>query len=848
MSPIHQHILHIFSNKNLTHTILLDAYDEEEHIAKNEAARQMLQQDPLNTELCVIIECTDLTNEAGEILLKKRPSNEELCVLIRKTNLKEQAADILLKQTPSNKDLCTIIEYTDLANEAGEMLLKQNPSDEELCVLIRKTNVKVQAADMLLKVQKSSSSDFHLAVILSYVPSKKNEVLHFFIQQPHVYTLKAILERDKPWNVGLYHLEIPLSIKDELIKLLIEKTGCTEDTLKFLIQYTHQKEERWEQLLALGPTKKTLLWLVQYSNFTEKPAALLLQQTLLNDELVTLIRCTRFKQEAWELLRTKNPSNENLLWLVKWKDIPFKQEAWKLLLQQTPSNYALLNLINDSDFPFKEEVWEMLPLRTLLKSELLDLICRSTFLFKEEAWELLRQQTLSNNELITLINNSYFPFKEEAWKILRTQSPSNENLIQLIQWSGLPFKKEVAELILNQSPSNKDLRVLIEETAIKDKAAEILLHQNPSLRDLHYIIAYSNQKDQAVEMIIEQHSIIRKDFYKLVIYDDIDDDIDDASRYPCDPWDEDYYRYLRAYSSKVYEVWEELLAQQPFSNKELCTIIQHCASYLKGRSSTLLELAIALLLKQAPSEEDIQCIAQCAKNGYSMQFPLKDRMDKLLKEKKYAEIYRLRNLVISGEEVLDEFTKFDAFNRSFRPIAALTYAAFLNNDEVFITKTLAQKIDPNIILISIVAFIGDYLYPQKRYKEIIRLSEIVLDIQTQRSKKHKQAQICCSNALWILQNPNIELPVDKAVNEKFLSFGLLYKNTNPVFYYHAACLDYIQHNDFNNAMKCIELAKTLQFKEYDNIVATILNTTDKSFVEFKNHPPFIQWITKHPSV
>lgn len=111
------------------------------------------------------------------------------------------------------------------------------------------------------------------------------------------------------------------------------------------------------------------------------------------------------------------------------------------------------------------------------------------------------------------------------------------------------------------------------------------------------------------------------------------------------------------------------------------------------------------------------------------------------------------------------------------------------------------------------------LLMREEYIKSIELFKLILQIDTK--DKISDLSLYC-NALYVLQNDNTGLPVDKDLNHLFLKKCLPFGPQNPAIYFNAACL-YAEMNDFDKAYECITLAKKHNFDNYEGMIRDIKN-------------------------
>jgi hypothetical protein len=110
----------------------------------------------------------------------------------------------------------------------------------------------------------------------------------------------------------------------------------------------------------------------------------------------------------------------------------------------------------------------------------------------------------------------------------------------------------------------------------------------------------------------------------------------------------------------------------------------------------------------------------------------------------------------------------------------------------------------NRIIQPVYYYIHNALQSQRRWDLMIPLYDLLMDMVSKSPLRLPDLSFYC-NSLWVLQNDNTGLPVNKELNEKFLSISLMQAKDNPAVFYNAACL-YNEMGDHENAVVCIKRA------------------------------------------
>ncbi|MDF2193785.1 hypothetical protein [Paraflavitalea sp. CAU 1676] len=207
----------------------------------------------------------------------------------------------------------------------------------------------------------------------------------------------------------------------------------------------------------------------------------------------------------------------------------------------------------------------------------------------------------------------------------------------------------------------------------------------------------------------------------------------------------------------------------------------------------------------------------------AIQEAIDEHCIQLCVEREYATIYKLHFL----------YRKKTLLENPI--IGPFIYAAWLNNDKQLIKETLQQIGHPCEMNNNIGHFIVSDLFPEQKWVDTIQLFTLALDNEAPASCEY--LELYC-NALYVCQNDNTGLPIDKALNERFLNKCLPFAPANPAIYFNAACL-YVEMKDFEKTLECIQLAKKHTFDGYEGMMEAI--ATGSIFAEFLGYPPFKKW-------
>jgi hypothetical protein len=96
------------------------------------------------------------------------------------------------------------------------------------------------------------------------------------------------------------------------------------------------------------------------------------------------------------------------------------------------------------------------------------------------------------------------------------------------------------------------------------------------------------------------------------------------------------------------------------------------------------------------------------------------------------------------------------------------------------------------------------LVPSKDWRLSVEMYHFVIDV-LQKSGSMIEDKSFYANCLWIMQNDNTGLPVNRSLNRKFLSACLPIGRVNPTVFYNAACL-YIEMGNIEDSFNCIRNA------------------------------------------
>ena len=166
-------------------------------------------------------------------------------------------------------------------------------------------------------------------------------------------------------------------------------------------------------------------------------------------------------------------------------------------------------------------------------------------------------------------------------------------------------------------------------------------------------------------------------------------------------------------------------------------------------------------------------------------------------------------------------------------ICLMAHAAILENDREAMDIIVRFASDPSSpIYRSFTHSIDNYTQQQLREKADFsvtrQLFEMALDIATPRSAGTSMSLLC--NALWVMQKDNTGLPVDREMNEKFLEKCLPNGPIHPIIYAYAAYL-YVEMNEYDKALECIDLSKKHNYRGYDGMLGQI--RADTMFEDFR---------------
>lgn len=215
----------------------------------------------------------------------------------------------------------------------------------------------------------------------------------------------------------------------------------------------------------------------------------------------------------------------------------------------------------------------------------------------------------------------------------------------------------------------------------------------------------------------------------------------------------------------------------------------------------------------------------------------------LCHKNEYAKVVRLT------EEALDAITQDYSF--MLVHMDKIAFAAVMENNQALIDR-LVQRLSNqqsgsasssgDCASCDYANNIGLYafkLHTKDTYIQSRRMYEIALDIQPPQPCTQRLEVFC--NALWILQHDNTGLPVDKALNEKFLAKCLPYAPGNPAIFFNAVCV-YVEMKEFDKALECYNQAIDFKYSGIQMMKDQIQG--EKMFSEFKKYPPLIAALTR----
>ena len=173
----------------------------------------------------------------------------------------------------------------------------------------------------------------------------------------------------------------------------------------------------------------------------------------------------------------------------------------------------------------------------------------------------------------------------------------------------------------------------------------------------------------------------------------------------------------------------------------------------------------------------------------------------------------------------------------------MAHAAILENDREavdMITRFVLSQ--PSSISVDLYSSINNYMYRQLRKKTGFPMTRQLFEIAleqacitvTPQSTGNSMSFFC--NALWVMRKENTGLPVDREMNEKFLEKCLPYGSKNSAIYFNAVCL-YVEMDEYDKALECIDLAKRHNYRDYDGMmerIRTIIARESVMFLSQKN--------------
>ncbi|MCU0352376.1 MAG: hypothetical protein MUD08_01350 [Cytophagales bacterium] len=174
-------------------------------------------------------------------------------------------------------------------------------------------------------------------------------------------------------------------------------------------------------------------------------------------------------------------------------------------------------------------------------------------------------------------------------------------------------------------------------------------------------------------------------------------------------------------------------------------------------------------------------------------------------------------------------------------IAGIIHKAVKANEESLLAKiveTLSGQPNSCEHVYEIGSFANELGYRKKEFKHSRRMFDIALQIETPAPCSGANTTLTVyNNALWVLQHDNTGLPVDAALNERFLAKCLPYAPKNPAIFYNAACL-YVEMEQFDKAVDCIRQAVAHKLNEMEEIKRQL--NTEKMFADFRQYPPLAE--------
>lgn len=257
------------------------------------------------------------------------------------------------------------------------------------------------------------------------------------------------------------------------------------------------------------------------------------------------------------------------------------------------------------------------------------------------------------------------------------------------------------------------------------------------------------------------------------------------------------------------------------------------------------EKVIRELFKKGDLDKITSFITEHKKNSSVIDVCV-EQIQKLLKTKNYDKIYKFSELWLTVLATTDLFSEIIGVN--YEVIGGVCHAAIIKNDnqlKIKIIKKLSHRsIVSNGTYTDSCDFannLGAYAYKLHgldHWPHIIELYKMALDIKTNQTCS-ENLQLYC-NALWVLQNDNTGLPVNRMLNEYFLTKCLPHGAANPAIFFNAACL-WVEMNDFDKALENVKLAHKYEYDMYEYMIQQITKT-DKMFSDFRKFKPFVAWL------
>jgi len=256
--------------------------------------------------------CRELHQRAGERLLEQNPTNDQICLLIRYVeSLRSKAGNLLMKRNPRKTDLLCLFHYVkELRNEAGKKLFEGTLTNKDLTVIIcyqkdpRADNFQRHAWERLLK-QEPSMKDLYN--VMENCPSLRMEawekykelfpkgsylhyILHFIGPLEEVAWEWWILKFGVDNEFLRRHVRVCNSPKIMKLAWIEIKRRAIRSELLYVIHKSNEycRHEAWSILKKLGPTNDELLSVIEKVESLRDEASLLLCRT--NEEIINDMR------------------------------------------------------------------------------------------------------------------------------------------------------------------------------------------------------------------------------------------------------------------------------------------------------------------------------------------------------------------------------------------------------------------------------------------------------------------------------------------------------------------------------------------------------------------------------